>query len=532
MEANCTLVSYAQTGYFSKLVIDYLQQNEKLQSFYKHPVSLEGIKAAIHARQQFPQQREVLAQELKKQYEGLPHTSKLDSNIEQLLQPGTFTITTAHQPNIFTGPLYFIYKILHTIKLSDTLKQQLPDYNFVPVYYMGSEDADLDELGSITIDEIKYTWQTKQTGAVGRMKVDKAFISLMGSMHGQLGVLPFGAEIMELFTTVYTTGKTIQQATLELINHLFGEYGLVVVIPDNAALKKLFHSVVEKELTEQFSHKAVQPTLYALDQLYKVQAGGRELNLFYLIDDKRQRIEIKDSVFKVDGLEISFTQEEILVELKEHPERFSANVILRGVFQETILPDIAFIGGGGELAYWLELKNVFEAVNVPYPMLVLRNSFLLAEDKWKQKTEAIGLHLQNLFLSEHELMNKVVAQQSNNHFSLNGELKKVEDLYDQMSLTAANVDTTLQNHVAALKVKAIKRLQELEKKMLRAEKRKFETERNQLHKIKTALFPNNGLQERVENLSGIYGRYGKEIINIFFLHSLSLEQQFAIVTIK
>lgn len=531
MEANCTYLSYKQTGYFSTLVVDYINEDHKLKPFYKHPVNIDGIQQSINARKQFPQQREILVQQLQHQYNNVPVSLKLSENIEQLLQQNTFTVTTAHQPNIFTGPLYFIYKILHTIKLADTLKQQLPEYHFVPVYYMGSEDADLDELGSISINGVTYTWQTKQTGAVGRMKVDNAFISLMGSMHGQLGVLPFGNEMMDLFTKVYTKGKTIQQATLELINSIFGEYGLVTVIPDNPELKKLFHSVIEKELKEQFSYKAVKPTLEVLDQLYKVQAGGRELNLFYLIDDKRERIEVEGSTFKVLSLGLIFTLEEILNELNQHPERFSANVILRGVFQETILPNIAFIGGGGELAYWLELKNVFDAAQVPYPMLVLRNSFLLADEKLKQKTEAIGLQLQDLFLSEFELMNKVVARQSTSQFSLNGELKKVEDLYNAMGAVAGNVDTTLQNHVTALKVKAIGRLQELEKKMLRAEKRKFETERSQLVKIKTALFPNNNLQERVENLSGIYGRYGKEIIDIFLQHSLSLEQQFAIITL-
>ena len=531
MKANCTLVAHTQTGYSSKLVIDYLQQDEKLQPFYKHLVSLEGIKASIKERQKFPQQREVLVQELKKQYEGLEQTAKLIWNIDQLLQSNTFTVTTAHQPNIFTGPLYFIYKIMHAIKLADTLKEQLPEHNFVPVYYMGSEDADLDELGNISIDGVKYTWQTKQTGAVGRMKVDNAFISLMGAMHGQLGVLPYGNEIIGLFTQVYTKGKTIQQATLELINHLFGAYGLITLIPDNANLKRLFQPVVEKELKEGFSHKAVAAIVPQLAKHYKVQAAGRTLNLFYLIDDKRERIEVSGSQFTVAGLKLSFSLEEILKELNEHPERFSANVILRGVFQETILPNIAFIGGGGELAYWIELKNVFEAVNVPYPMLILRNSFLIAEEKWKQKIDVLGLSPKDFFLSEHELMKLIVTKQSTNRFSLNGELKKVEDLYDEMTTLANNVDTTLYDHVAALKAKAIKRLQELEKKMLRAEKRKFEIEQNQLHKIKTALFPANSLQERVENLSSVYAQYGKELIDCLLQNSLTFEQQFAILSI-
>lgn len=530
MEANCTNVSYGQTGFFSKLVIDYLNEDSKLKPFYKYPVNIDGIKQSVEARKMFPQQREILVQELIKQYEGLPQTTKLSQNMHALVLQNTFTVTTAHQPNIFTGPLYFIYKILHTIKLTQTLQLQLPENNFIPVYYMGSEDADLDELGSISIDAVTYTWQTKQTGAVGRMKVDKAFINLMGNMQGQLGVLPFGNDIINLFREVYTVGKSIQQATLEMMNHLFGEYGLVVVMPDNAELKKLFHSVVEKELKEGFSHKAIKPTIEVLNQLYKVQAGGRELNLFYLIDDKRERIEMLDSHFIISSLGLRFTREEILQELSNCPERFSANVILRGVFQETILPNIAFIGGGGELAYWLELKNVFEAVNVPYPVLVLRNSFLIAEEKWKRKTEAIDLHLSDIFLTEHDLMNKVVAKQSANQFSLNGELKKIEMLYNEMSMLANHVDSTLTNHVLALKVKAVKRLQELEKKMLRAEKRKFETELLQIRKIKAALFPQNSLQERVENLSAFYGKYGKELFDVLLLHSLSLEQQFCILS--
>jgi len=141
----------------------------------------------------------VLVQELQKQYEGLSLAETLNTNIQLLLRENTFTVTTAHQPNIFTGPLYFIYKILHAVKLADVLQKQMPEYNFVPVYYMGSEDADLDELGAINIDGVNYKWNTDQTGAVGRMKVDTAFLQLIVQMQGQLGVLPHGNELIEVF---------------------------------------------------------------------------------------------------------------------------------------------------------------------------------------------------------------------------------------------------------------------------------------------------------------------------------------------
>jgi bacillithiol synthase len=531
METNCTYLPYQQTNYFSKIAIDYINADKKLRPFYNYQVSIEGIKQSIEARNLFPQQREVLVQELKNQYEGIPQPAKVSKNVQSLLQPNTFTITTAHQPNIFTGPIYFIYKLLHVIKIADELNKQLSQYYFVPVYYMGSEDADLDEVGSITIDGVPYTWQTKQTGAVGRMKVDKAFAIMIDAMYGQLGVLPYGDEIIQLFKKVYTVGKTIQQATLELVNHLFGEYGLVTLLPDSKNLKKLFQPIVEKELRERFSHKAVTATLTELEKNYKVQAGGRELNLFYLIDDERERLEVEGSKFKVQKLKLEWTEEEILKELNEHPERFSPNVILRGAFQETILPNIAFVGGGGELAYWLELKNVFASANVPYPLLVLRNSFLLVGEKYERMVKNLGLQLKDIFQSEHELMNKIVTNRAENKVRLNGELQKIEDLYNKIMNLASNVDLTLKEHVAALKTKAVYRLQELEKKMLRSEKRKYNTELQQLQKIKSVLFPHNGLQERTENISGFYGKYGKGIIDILLENSTTFNQEFCILSL-
>lgn len=532
MEVNCTNIAYEQTGYFSKLVTDYLNQSENLCPFYQHPVNIDGIKASIEARKKFVQQRSVLTAALREQYQGITVHQKSAANIELLNNDNCFTITTAHQPNIFTGPLYFLYKIFHAIKLAEDFKKQMPEYDFVPVYYMGSEDADLDEIGTFTSDGVRYQWKTKQTGSVGRMKVDKDFLQIIAYLQGQLGVQPSGNDIVELFRKIYTAGKTIQQATLELVNELFGAYGLVVVIPDNSDLKRLFHSVVEKELTEGFSHTAVSQTIIALEKHYKVQAGGRALNLFYLINDKRERIELIDDCYEVKALALQFTRQQILRELEHYPERFSANVILRGAFQETILPNIAFIGGGGELAYWLELKKVFEAVNIPYPVLILRNSFLIAEKAQKEKLESIGLTPDELFLNEHELMNLVVARNSKRKYLLNGELEKVQELYERIATLASQTDNSLKEHVASLKTRSIRRLQELEKKMLRAEKRKFEAEQRQLQKIKSNLFPANSLQERVENLSAFYAKYGRSFIDLLYNNSLSLEQQFAILTIS
>ncbi len=528
---DVTHIAYQQTGFFSKIVADYLNQHEQLLPFYKYEVSLDGIKKAIADRKEYSYNREALASVLKLQYEGMDVSPKLQKNIEFLLQENTFTITTAHQPNIFTGPLYFIYKILHAIKIADSLQQQVPGNNFVPVFFMGSEDADLDELGHIAVDGKKYDWNTKQTGAVGRMKVDKEFIGLINDLSAQLGVLPFGHEMISVFQDSYKLGETIQQSTLRLVNTLFGEYGLVVLIPDNPAMKKAFQPIIKKELVQQFSHKAVEQSITSLNKHYKVQAGGRDLNFFYLLDDKRERIEVSGSKYVVKNLLLEFTIDEILKEVEDYPERFSPNVILRGVFQEMILPNIVFIGGGGEIAYWLELKKVFEEADVPYPMLVLRNSFLILKRKQLELMNDLGFSMEDFFTSSETLLNRLTERESTNQLSLSEEIGELNIFYQQLHETTLKIDASLADHVNALQAKALKRINELEKKMLRSEKRKFEAEKRKIQKLKDGLFPNGSLQERVENISGFYARDGKGLIENLYQHSLSLEQQFTVVTI-
>jgi bacillithiol synthase len=522
-------IPYQATGFFSKLVIDYIGQAEKLQSFYSFAPTIEGIKKAIEARKKYPASRKVLVDVLKKQYAVVENPDKVKTNIDNLLLQNTFTITTAHQPNIFTGHLYFIYKILHTVKLAEEFKKAMPENNFVPVYYMGSEDADLDELGHVFINGEKYQWQTSQTGAVGRMKVDKALINLIDNIAGQVVIHPFGSEIIDVMKDCYTAGVTIEQATFKLVNQLFAAYGVIVILPDNADLKRLFIPVVEKELSETFSHAQVAATVAAFPKQYKVQAGGRELNLFYLKDDQRNRIELQGEKYEVHDTAAVFTKKEIINELHSYPERFSANVILRPVFQEMILPNIAFIGGGGEIAYWLELKKVFEAVQVPYPVLVLRNSFLIAEKEYVQKANKLKLNFVNLFKSEQDLMNELVKKESHLQLSLEKEKNALNEIYENLKKVSGAIEPALASHTAALQTKALQKIDVLEKKMLRAEKKKFEAQQRQLGKLKAALFPGNNLQERIENIIPFYAKYGKGFIKLLYENTLSLQQELIVL---
>jgi len=544
MKFKATPIAYRATGLFSNLVNDYLEAKGTAQSFVEYNATIDGYKKAIEQRASFPTNRKVLVEVLQNQYSVLAKDISasnalnnkeafklVNDNVHLLLKENTFTVTTAHQPNIFTGPLYFIYKIIHAIQLAAELKKQFPQYNFVPVYYMGSEDADLEEVGAYTLAGENYQWITKQKGAIGRMKVDDELIKLLQNLEGYWSVKPMGKETLEVLKQAYQKGKTIAEATLALVHAYFGQYGLVVLQPDNVQLKALFVEVMEKELRTGFSQKAIQTTKEKLASTYHVQSDGRDLNLFYLGENSRVRIEKQGATYIVVDTEMRFTEEEIVKELHAHPERFSPNVILRGVYQETILPGIAFIGGGGELAYWMELKNVFAEVKVHYPILQLRNSLMLMNEKQTAYWNALGFSLEDLFKPLLELELAYVKNQTKENLALTNHIASLNDLYESIQQDVIKIDTSLGDHAKNLSIQAQKKLALLEKKMIRAEKRKQQTSIDRIQAIKGSLFPRNSVQERVENFSEWVGAYGWDWVEAVLQNSTTLNPSFTIITI-
>ena len=541
MKYTATSIPYSATGVFSSLVNDYISGNGTARDYVPYTPNLEGIKKAIQERKFSAIQRQTLVSVLENQYQVLgtikeeKNTAafeKVQANIGLLKNDNCFAVTTAHQPNLFTGPLYFFYKIIHVIKLAAELKAQFPENEFVPVYYMGSEDADLAEVGSYSIDGAKHQWKTKQTGAIGRMLVDDHLLQLLQNLEGYWTVKPDGKEALAIIKAAYKKGNTINEATLQMVHLFFGQYGLVVVQPDDAKLKSLFVEVMQKELTTQFSHTAIQPTLKSLSENYHVQSEGRAINLFYLKDATRNRIEKTGELFSVVDTNIQFTQAEIIQELQAHPDRFSPNVILRGAYQETIIPSVVFVGGGGELAYWMELKNVFEQAGVDYPVIILRNSFLFINDKQAKQWASLEFNIEALFNSIQALEIAFVKTQSVENLALTEHIASLTDLYKVIQQDVIKIDSSLGDHALNLSVQAQKKLALLEKKMIRAEKRKQHTSLARIHNIKSELFPDNNLQERVENFSNWVGDFGWNWVEAILNNSNSVDASFTIIHVS
>lgn len=527
METAC--ISHQATTFFSPLNVDYLAGHERLQPLYNFTPDDEGLSKAIEARKQFPVNRQILVDVLKKQYSNYPMRKEVSDNIELLLQENTFSVCTAHQPNLMTGYLYFIYKIIHAAKLAQHLKTNHPEDNFVPVFYIGSEDNDLDELSVFRFNGIKFRWQTEQTGAVGRMSTHD-LQPLLQQLTGLIGPPGEYAErLKDVITTAYNKSHNIAEATRYIVNEFLGKYGVVVIDPDDADLKRLYIPVLKQELLQPVANDLVQQTSQVLSHHYKAQAFSRPVNLFYLKDDIRERIEQTGEGWKVLRTDIHWNKEELTREIEEHPERFSPNVILRGLFQETILPDVAFIGGGSEVAYWLQLKPVFEHYKIFFPALILRQSALWIDKQSTELQKKTGLTDEEMFRSSENLVKSFVFKHTHKDLQLEDMRQQMTQVFEQIKNKATGIDVTLRASAEAALTKMRHQVDVMEKKMIRAEKRNMAEQTSQIYKLKNRLFPNESLQERYDTFMPYYLEQGEAFFDTMMQTTLPYGNEFLLI---
>jgi bacillithiol biosynthesis cysteine-adding enzyme BshC len=487
-------IALDETDCFSSFFLDYIQGKSELRPFYTASPDLKSFESQIAQRHFTSDKRQTLVKTLKEQYAGLSIGDAVTTNLNSLLSDKTFTVTTGHQLNIFTGPLYFIYKILTAINAAKELKTKYPDYDFVPVYWMASEDHDFAEINHFHLFGKKYQWESSQTGAVGRF--DPAGLKdLLSQLPGDVSI----------FETAYLENKTLADACRAYVHALFGDQGLVVVDADSAELKKELAPVITNDLFEHSAQHFVDKDTKGLEALgYKTQINAREINFFYLYESVRSRIEKSESGFSVVDTDIHFSESEIRNLINTNPERFSPNVVLRPLYQEIILPNLAYIGGPSELVYWLQLKNMFGHFEMPFPLLMPRNFGVIIPQNIQRLKEKVEMNTADLFKSVLELEKEWLSKNSRKNLSFSANTEAIKETYSQMSTQAREVDPTLVKHLEALATQAINRIEKAEKKLVRAEKQKHLDALGQIEKIKSAIFPGGTLQERKDNFLNFY----------------------------
>ena len=507
----------------------YAAADSALRPFYKYDVNLDSFQAIIDTKKASPINRQTLVEVLREQYADIETSAKVLENIEALQHENSFTVITAHQPSLFTGPLYFIYKTITAINLAESLNEQYPNQHIVPVFLIGGEDHDFEEINHLHLFNKTITWENEEKGATGMMQTATLQPVLM-QVKEVLGTSDNAQKIYSILERCFTQHSTYGKAMFALVNELFKEFGLVVIAPNHAKLKRLFAPIIKEELLHQVSKPLVEQEIAKKEAAgFSGQAFVREINLFYLLPNLRERIVFEDGKYKVLNTAYEFTVEEMLSEVDNHPERFSPNVILRPVYQEVILPNLAYIGGGGELSYWTERQPQFEHFQVPFPMLVRRNSVLWVDKGSAKKLDKLGLSIDDLFGDVEALIKRYVRENTDEELSLIEAKTAVSQAFDKILAKATAIDPTLKKTVLGEKTKQINAINMLEGRLLKAEKRKHDTAVNQIRGLKEKLFANNGLQERYDNFLPFYLKHGDDFFNILKEHLEPLNRDFVVI---
>lgn len=494
---------------FSRLFLDYVNGVPELETLYDFRPDQKGYEYAIRRAQAIGINRTALAAVVSQQYAASPDV--LPKNlIGKLAQPSSCTVTTGHQLCIAGGPAYFVYKIASVIQLAAKLSKMY-NANVVPVYWMATEDHDVDEVRSTSMFGKKLSWNTTQEGAVGRLSTDDLG-TYIEEIAGVLGTSPKALEMSAVLKKIYAPGKTIAAATREFVHWLFGD-AVICIDPDSAELKKAAIGIFTDELQNSTAEKLVNETSVFLEnKRYAIQVKPRNVNLFYLDGTSRKRIErLEDGRFiVVDGSVLS-PEINALEEVKVSPEKFSPNVVLRPLYQQLILPNVAYVGGPGELVYWLQYKQLFDHYRVAFPVLQPRFFGMQIAKKdfeWMHKNRVSVTELVSDF---DESLKKKLTDRAGEELSLENEQEILTLLRSTVAEKASRADATLRAFAEAEMKKAGDALKVVEVRMMRAIKQREEVFTSQFRKLRDKVLPENTLQERTENFLALSVSTGIDI---------------------
>ena len=474
-------ISFKETGYFSKKFLDFID-NESLSYYPNEKNILNVIKNFNFSKVN----RELLSKELEFQYKSLVTSSIVNDNIKSIMSDNTFTVTTGHQLNIFTGPMYVIYKIVSVIKLSRMLSEKYPKYNFVPIYWMASEDHDFDEIKSFYSSGKTYSWDIESKGPVGNLNTEAL-----------KNIFDEDISIPDFFREAYSSSSSLSEAVRKYMNHLFGEYGLITIDPNSKNLKKSISDIIVDDVVNNTIEK-VEKSSEKISDVYV-----RKINFFFQGSDFRERID-KTNKYNILSTNLSFTEKEIKDKIGSSPELFSPNVITRCLYQQRILPNICYIGGPAEIVYWESFKKFFEYYDIPYPVLVPRDFVLLITTKIQKLINKLKLSLTDLFIDKNKIENKVLGIEKDESKNFKKEIDDINKILYNISEKFETEDPTMKPHVLATAKKMENRLLQIEKRFINKQKKNNDKLINQILDLYTFIKPDNSIQERKENFMSFY----------------------------
>lgn len=516
-----------ESGGFSELFFDYLYDFKEVERFYgknfRDTQTLTNMVTALDGR---TKDRSVLVKILQEQNRNFGSTPKALDNISLLLKPTTYAVVTGQQVGLFGGPLYTILKTITTIKLSEKLKQKLPQFDFVPIFWVEGEDHDFAEMNHISVLDpenkparIEYLpggeMPERNLGAIGEMVFDASLNQTLANLEAALQKTDFSEEVLKKLKEAYSPGRTFNQSFTRWMNYLFEDYGLVFISSNNPELKQLLSPVFVKEITEfPATSQTVIRQSALLEEKYHAQIKAKSINLFLFHKGGRYLIEPREHDFSLKGTRHFLQKDELLKIATETPELLSPNVVLRPIAQDTLLPTLVYVAGPSEIAYHAQLGPVYEEFNVVQPIIYPRASGSFLEERVDRVIEKYGIALTEFFEDAEKVTSKVAERISEVKADVlfASATSSFHDALNELKFGLKEIDPTLLGALEGVKAKIDGNLSVLKEKTTAAQKRRHETAMRQIEKAIAGLLPNGVLQEREINVIYYMNKYGPDLV--------------------
>ena len=518
-------ISLEKTGLFSNLICDFINNDDQ---FKKHSsINIASVLDKIKKKKFL--YRDVLTKTLKKQYrKTLFHKvdlSKVKYNLSQLSSEQSFTITTGHQLNIFANPLFLIYKITTVIAYVNFLNKKITDYYFIPCFWMATEDHDFQEIQGFNFYNKDYTVTANNEDAVGNLSSDFVLENL-SKIQEELMSTEYGVELYHIYKQAYSQNVNYADATRSLLTSLFGDYGLVVIDGNHRDLKKIFSHDMKDDVIQEYVYIEMLKYIQSTQKKYKPEVNAMRYNIFYLYAGKRYKIKFNGEQYVT--LNKQWSKEKLLEEISQFPERFSPNVILRTLYQEHIMPNIMYIGGPSEIAYWLQCQDLFDVRKIDYPFLALRSHFLFLSKKASKIKLKLDLSNIYLFRTYEEKVKHIIRKFK--LLNIDTHLNKLNQLLLDIEKEIRTKDHRVLDSFFVFEKRISNEINRLNTKIIKFEKTKHEVILQKIRTLNDEVFPSKNIQERVISFMPYYIKYGKSFFNLLIQESSIFVNKYTILT--
>jgi bacillithiol synthase len=517
------LVDFSEIPKSSKLYLDYLNDFEKVRNYYTNNFrdenSYHEIFANLATRQN--SNKSAIVKILKDQYQSFSPSGKTKKNIELLNDNKTVAVFTGQQLGLLGGPLYTIYKIFTTIKLTEYLKIEFSDYNFVPVFWMAGDDHDFEEISSINLISKENELQNiiyadgnepvYNRGCVGNLKFNKSILEFKNTIKESVRETEFSKDIFSFVDDIFNENLTIKDSFFKLLFKIFDDTGLVIFNPQDPEVKKLLIPIFKKELIDFKKHTGdLLLTSADLDDNYHAQVKVKPINLFMSDETGRHLIEPVENEYRLKGKRKRITKDEILDFVENKPEIFSANVLLRPICEDYLFPTGFYIAGPGEISYYAQAMPLYKHYNLQQPIIYPRATATIVEGNIAKILIKYNLSTLDFLMGSDKLKELVIQSLSN--YNLEEEFSKtnesIEKSLKSLSELLGVLDNNLNNVSEATKNKIFHQLGVLKNKAMKAHENKFDSALRQISKAQNIIYPDDNLQERELTIINFINKYG------------------------